>query len=49
MFGDLLHPDKNKFTMQKFDSNITLPENVEVWTDSPALLIQDEYFPEELI
>jgi len=49
MFEDLLHPDKNKFMTQKFESNISLPENVEVWTDSPALLIQDEYFPEELV
>ncbi len=48
MVEDLLHPDKNSFEKKKFDSNVSLPNDVEVWTDSPALLIRDGHFPEEL-
>ena len=48
MFEDLLHPDKNNFEKKKFDPNVTFSKGVEVWTDSPALLIRDGHFPEEL-
>lgn len=49
MFEDLLHPDKNGFKKQKFNSNVTFLKDVEVWTDSHALMIRDGHFPEELV
>ena len=49
MFEDLLHPAKNNFEKKGFDPNVTLPKDVEVWTDSPALLIRDGQFPDELV
>lgn len=49
MFENLLHPDKNNFEKKKFDPNVTLPKEAEVWTDSPTLLIRDGHFPDELV